>query len=914
MSNRNEIHRAYELGQSFWLDYIRRDLLEDGELAGLIQADEIRGVTSNPSIFQQAIADSDLYNAAMRPMAHAGWSAERIFEALAVEDIRAATDLFLPLYEGTDGRDGFVSIEVNPELAADTQKTLEEARRIWEWVNRPNLMVKIPATPEGVPAIEQAIFEGININVTLIFSLERYSEVMEAYIEGLERRAAAGESLDRVASVASFFVSRVDVAVDRRLEAIIRDEGLGAERALALLGKAAIANVKLAYAQFKAVFEGARFASLEPLGGRLQRPLWASTSTKNSAYSDVRYVDELVGPYTVNTVPPKTLKAFREHGKAALSLEQGLSDSRAQLEALETVGISMNDITLDLEKEGVQAFARSYAELIDVVKQRAHDMRDELGTLAPEVAAAIEKLESDRAAARFWRFDPTLWNSDLSLEGRLSWLNLAMQQQVEDARQLGRAVGEGNFAGVGWLQHSAALGALRAATDSTLDHNELETLDPGELRSFAKATPIDSTLFVVAGSEVESFSKLLGAWERAEHRAGGRAGSHFVALTRPASPVERHALRNDFRLVIYAEEMQGPPIGELEFAQVAALGGDPQDLVEGAARMKVLTAPGTEAARNAGLYLGAVMAAASNAGLRLSLAADPEFESLAGWLAEQVRARIRLPVEVGIPDYGARAVVYLRVDGKLDGELTKWIAARVPVAILEIENSVRGLGAEAVRWEMATGIAAHLLKDKWYAAKHFSPATERLSKMVRRFEKKGDFGISKPQWDSVEAEMWWNLKGSIPEELNGAADSILDRLEAGSPLYLGIYHKRSSTIERELTQLTKSLASLRRIDCVSAFGALPRADLHWGLTLLVGVEPNQDDEIPELDMTYGALQHAAMLAEYEQLKKSDAQVCAIRLKSPFTLSQWLGELRAASERSANRTREGSKASPELQGS
>jgi hypothetical protein len=298
----------------------------------------------------------------------------------------------------------------------------------------------------------------------------------------------------------------------------------------------------------------------------------------------------------------------------------------------------------------------------------------------------------------------------------------------------------------------------------------------------------------------------------------------------------------------------------------------------------------------------------------LSLAADPEFESLAEWLAEQIRARIRLPVEVGIPDHSARAMVYLRVNGKLDGEVGKWIAARVPVAILEIENGMRGIGAEAVRWEMATGIAAHLLKDKWYAAKHLSPATERLSKMVRRFEKKGDFGISKPQWDSVEAAMWWSLKGSIPEELNGAADSMLDRLEAGSPLYLGIYSKRSSAIERELTQLKKSLASLRGIDCVSAFGALPRADLQWGLTLLIGVEPAQDEEIPGLDMTYGALQQAAMLAEYEQLRKSGAQVCAIRLKSHFTLSQWLGELRGASERSANRTREGSKASPELQGS
>jgi len=380
MSNPNAIHRAYELGQSFWLDYIRRDLLKEGELAQLIQAEEIRGVTSNPSIFKKAIAETDLYLAAMRPLAHAGQSAEQIFEALAVEDIQAATDLFLPLYEATDGGDGFVSMEVNPELAAETQKTLEEARRLWEWVDRPNLMVKIPATLEGVPAIEQAIFEGININVTLIFSLERYSEVMEAYVVGLERRAESGEPLDRVASVASFFVSRVDSAVDRRLEAIVQEKGADAEPAQALLGKAAIANAKLAYAMFASVFESSRFDRLRESGARVQRPLWASTSTKNPAYSDVRYVDELIGQHTVNTLPPKTLDAFREHGTASSALESGHAEARVQLDSLEAVGVSLDEITADLERDGVRAFAEAYVSLIETVGERAAEMRSERDT------------------------------------------------------------------------------------------------------------------------------------------------------------------------------------------------------------------------------------------------------------------------------------------------------------------------------------------------------------------------------------------------------------------------------------------------------------------------------------------------------------------------------------------------------
>ena len=282
----NSIHRTQELGQSIWLDYIRRDLIESGELAQLIDQGVIRGVTSNPTIFENAISSSDLYTSDLRSMAQAGWTAEQIFDQLAVSDIRGAADAFLPLYERTNGADGFVSIEVNPKLADKTQPTLDEARRLWSVVNRPNVMIKIPATEAGIPAIEESIYEGINVNVTLIFSLDRYAEVMDAYLRGLERRASEGGSLDHIASVASFFVSRVDIAVDGLLEEIISAEGPNADRASALLGKAAIANVKLAYAQFEAIFGSDRFLNLEAKGARAQRPLWASTSTKNPAYPD----------------------------------------------------------------------------------------------------------------------------------------------------------------------------------------------------------------------------------------------------------------------------------------------------------------------------------------------------------------------------------------------------------------------------------------------------------------------------------------------------------------------------------------------------------------------------------------------------------------------------------------------------
>lgn len=366
----NPIHRLIQMGQSVWLDFIQRDLLQSGELRDLIAADEIRGVTSNPTIFQKAIAGSDLYADSLHAAAGSADSPAEVFEAVEIEDIRAAADLFLPLFDRLEGADGFVSIEVNPELAENTAATLVEVRRLWSKINRPNVMIKIPATKAGIPAIETAISEGINVNVTLIFALDRYAQVVEAYLGGLEARAKGGRSIDHVASVASFFVSRVDTKVDARLDAIRARGGSSGDRAGALLGKIAIANAKLAYAQFKAVYNSERFKALESAGGRAQRPLWASTSTKNPDYPDTYYVDNLIGPQTVNTVPPSTLEAFREHGKAELAIEQGLSAARAQMESLESLGISLSEVTRELEAEGVEKFAASYRALLRSIGTR----------------------------------------------------------------------------------------------------------------------------------------------------------------------------------------------------------------------------------------------------------------------------------------------------------------------------------------------------------------------------------------------------------------------------------------------------------------------------------------------------------------------------------------------------------------
>lgn len=365
----NTSQQLHEFGQSIWYDNVERRLLRNGEMAAMIARGEIRGVTSNPTIFMNAVTKSHDYDKGLAPLAKAGKTGEEIFWELAVEDIRAAADLLRPVYEESNKGDGYVSLEVNPNLAHDTATTLSEAKRLWKWVNRPNLMVKIPATLEGLPAILQAIEAGINVNVTLIFSRERYWAVMEMYISGLARRAAKGLPIDSIASVASFFVSRVDTKVDGLLNGMIDRGGFRAEKAAQAVGQAAIANARLAYADYKTIFGSERFAQLAALGGRPQRPLWASTGTKNPAYRDVIYIEELVGKNTVNTVPPATLAAFLDHGVArADSLEEDIPGAYQAMARLEALGISMANVTAELEAEGVKSFASAWTALMDAME------------------------------------------------------------------------------------------------------------------------------------------------------------------------------------------------------------------------------------------------------------------------------------------------------------------------------------------------------------------------------------------------------------------------------------------------------------------------------------------------------------------------------------------------------------------
>jgi transaldolase len=368
----NPLIELKALGQSVWLDDIDRGDLRSGLFQRLVSEDGLTGATGNPTIFEHSITHDTTYDEQMQQLLREGKSPQEIYEALAMTDVRTVADLLRPIYERTHGQDGFVSIEVSPYLAQDTEKTLAEVRRFWHTIDRPNLMVKIPATPAGIPAIRQALAEGININITLIFSIKNYRQVAEAYLSALEERLAAGKDISRIASVASFFVSRVDVLVDQRLEDRIKAvaESIERQKLQALLGKAAIANARLAYQEFKRLFDAPRFAALKQQGAHVQRPLWASTSTKNPAYRDVRYVEELIGPDTVNTMPLKTIASFRDHGRVRLSIEDQLLEAKAELAALADAGIHYDEVTGQLQEEGVQKFIDSFQKLFRCIESK----------------------------------------------------------------------------------------------------------------------------------------------------------------------------------------------------------------------------------------------------------------------------------------------------------------------------------------------------------------------------------------------------------------------------------------------------------------------------------------------------------------------------------------------------------------
>ena len=571
--NTNPLKALQKYGQSVWLDYIRRSLLTGGELRRLVEEDGLRGVTSNPAIFEKAITGSTDYESALADLASRDLDAKSLYEQLAVRDIQDAADLLRPVYEQTRRRDGYVSLEVSPTLARDTQGTLEEARRLWKVVGRDNLMVKVPATPEGIPAIQQLISEGINVNVTLLFSQAVYEEVAEAYIEGLEQYAARGGNLSTVASVASFFISRIDSAVDALIAARLKASTDTGEQGLlrSLTGKVAIANAKLTYQRYLELFGDRRWQALASRGAYTQRVLWASTSTKNPNYRDVLYVEELIGPDTVNTIPPATFDAFRDHGQPRASLTENVNEARNTMATLARVGVSMIEVTAKLLDEGVRLFADPFAKLLTAIAGKARDAKPAKinrltyklpENLASAVHATLEEWREHDKVRRLWACDASLWtNTD---EGQwLGWLSIT-DDQVAHMQRLTSIAEEVKQAG---FSHTLLLGmggsslcpeVLRMTFGKRAGYPELHVLDstdPMQIKTIENKIDLANTLFIVSsksGSTLEPNIFKQYFFERVKQTVGEQeVGSRFIAITDPGSKMQQVAEGDHFRHVFF---------------------------------------------------------------------------------------------------------------------------------------------------------------------------------------------------------------------------------------------------------------------------------------------------------------------------------------------------------------------------
>jgi transaldolase/glucose-6-phosphate isomerase len=913
------IRKLHELGQSLWLDTIQRDLLESGELARLVAEDQIRGVTTNPSIFAAAIEGSDLYTADLRRMTQAGWGEARIFDALAIDDVRAAAGVLLPLYEQTNGGDGYVSIEVNPKLAYQTQATIQEARRLWEIVNRPNVMIKIPATEAGIPAIRESIAAGINVNVTLIFSIERYIDVMEAYLAGMEARLTDGDSLDHVASVASFFVSRIDSAVDRLLENVVAQGGDHAERAEALLGKAAIASAKLAYAQFEATFSGPRFQRLKANGARLQRPLWASTSTKNPNYPDSYYVDNLIGPDTVNTVPAQTLDAFRDHGKAALTLEVDIAASRAQFEALETLDISMAEVTAQLEREGVEKFRQAYDAVLKTVRNHAKPIQKELGPLTGDLQAVLEELDRSEVASRLWEGDTALWtdqaNAAREISQRLGWLRLP--QEIPDQRkklvafvQAAKDDGFKTAVLLGMGGSSLAADVMRRDFNpgTEFDFHVLDSTDPASVRSVQRKISLEETIFIVAsksGGTIEPLTLLTYFWDEVS-KICESPGDHFVAVTDPGTSLESLARERSFRDVLAAPSDVGGRSSALSIfglLPASLMGVDLEALHQGALEMSAACKPGALPVRNPGLFLGAVMGAAARNGRdKLTLIADPGWEAFCDWVEQLIaessgkRGMGILPV-VGEPPESARAytddrlLVYLRSEGKYDRRLRGWVRGKIPVVVLELENNDRSLGGAFFQWEIATAVACHLIGVNAFDQPDVQRAKDRTMELLKTYKRKGSLPQPKTLWSRDGISLWGS--GNDPYDANADSlesllRSILVKREDLSYLaFLFYLHQDGVSMKR---QERVRRAILNQLGIASTVGIGPRY-LHstgqyhkggpgTGFFLMVTADPTRDVEVDSEAKSFAVLERAQAIGDFQALLSLDRRAYGLHLDSP----------------------------------
>ena len=892
-----KIHDLNELGQSMWYDNIERGIINSGELQHLID-EGITGITSNPSIFQKAITGSYDYDDALQALAADGKDDLQIFEALAIEDIQRAADLLYPVYEETEGKDGYVSLEVNPKLAHDTVGTIAEARRLFADLGRPNAMIKVPATQAGIPAISTLIGDGININVTLLFANTNYEQVAGAYIEGLETYARKGGDIGRVASVASFFVSRVDGIVDKALEELGNEE---------LQGKTAIANAKIAYTIYEELFSGARWDALADQGARVQRLLWASTSTKNPAYPDTMYVDGLIGPETVNTAPPATIKAFQDHGTVAVTLTIGVDEARQQLSELEALGISLDALTEKLQVDGVKAFADAFVSLLDSVdQQRRKALAAELsisvspGSYKSAFEAGMRKLADEQIIKRIWDGDYTVWRPDpTEISNRLGWLRIAAEMKgnlgrLDDFVQQVKEAGYSDVVLLGMGGSSLApelFSKVFGTADGYLNLTVVDSTDPGMILDVDEKIDLSKALFIVAtksGGTAETLSAFKYFYNRLADTAGvENAGEHFVAITDPGSKlvpiIEKYGFRDTY--------LNNPNIGGRYSAlsyfgllPAALIGVDLGRLLDQAqiAAINAGEEGGAADGDNVAAVLGVMMGTLAREGVdKLTLIISPSLASFGDW-TEQLIAESTgkdgkgiLPIvgeRLASPDsYGKdRLFVYLKLDGEdaNDSGVSALEEAGYPVVRLSVSD-LYGLGGQFLLWELATAVAGAFLDIQPFDQPNVEEAKIQARSMIASFQESG----SLPAGD---------IRSPSAESLH----AFLNQGQAGDYVSIQAYIKPSAQADAALDTLRESIRRYAGLPVTVGYGPrflhstgqLHKGDAGNGLFVQLTAAMPQDVAIPDeagepdSNITFGVLKTAQVLGDAAALKEAGRRV------------------------------------------
>ena len=931
----NPLVQLQTFGQSIWLDYIRRDLLTSGELQRLITEDGLRGMTSNPAIFEKAIGGGQYQDFLDSLASRADLDAKGRYELLAIRDIQAAADLLSPVYKSTKKRDGYVSLEVSPYLANDTDGTLEEARRLWKSVARDNVMIKVPGTAEGIPAFRQLIGEGINVNVTLLFAQEVYEQVAAAFIDGVEKFSAGGGDVSRIASVASFFISRIDSLVDSLLNDRLKAEKDPSRKARLerILGKVAIANGKLTYEAYQRIFSSPRWKALAARGAQTQRVLWASTSTKNPNYRDVLYVEELIGPDTVNTVPPATLEAFRDHGKPRQSLTEDLDGARKTMADLAAAGIVMKEVTDKLTVDGVKLFADAFDTLLAAVEKNtkhgpAPQINPQSAKLPAELDAAVKKNLNDWRAAgkvrRLWQGDASLWTDDDECKW-LGWLGI-VDRQIAGAPELKSFAGEIKSAGftdillLGMGGSSLCPEVLSLTFPQTPGFPRLHILDstdPAQIQSVEKGVDLAKTLFIVAsksGSTLEPNIYKQYFFERVQQTVGaGKAGSRFIAITDPGSKMQQTAERDRFLHIFYGLSTIGGRYSALSnFGMIpaAAMGLDTDRFLARAKEMVEACKPSVPVEQNPGVMLGLMMGTAAKLGRdKITLITSPGIYDLGAWLEQLIAESTGklgkgiIPVDreaLSAPEaYGTdRIFAYIKLQGDADAPQDANVSALEkaghPVVRIVMPD-IYHLGQEFFRWEIATAVAGSIL-----GINAFNQPDVEASKIVTRqltseYETNGSLPAEKPVVEQGGFKLFTDpVNAAELAKLAGASSSLenylkahLARLGAGDYFALLAYIEMNAEHEALLQTLRMAVRDHKRVATCLGFG--PRF-LHStgqaykggpnsGVFLQITCDDAHDLPVPGQKYTFGVVKAAQARGDFHVLADRKRRALRVHLAS-----------------------------------